>query len=85
MIEVTKKIKQSLEELKIFKTVEVAGGGFNGLDDLKVFSQKTPSARVALVNSSNILRTNEDTLEFMANLSILFTAKDEVSPRTTRH
>ncbi len=85
MIEITKKIKEKLEELQIFKSVEIAGAGFNGLEDLKKFSQIAPSSRVVLVNNSNITRTNEDTLEFMANLSILFTAKDEPDPRTTRH
>lgn len=84
MNELLQAIKETLQDTKLFKSVEVHGGGFSGVEDLKKFSQVAPSARVGLVNMGEILVSPEGMLECSLNLSIIFSSTD-INQQQTRH
>lgn len=84
MNELLQAIKKILVDSKLFKSVEIHGGGFSGVDDLKKFSQVPPSARVGLANMGDTLRDSDGTLTCSLNLSIIFSSAD-IKPQKTRH
>ncbi|UQY80122.1 putative phage protein [Candidatus Hepatincola sp. Av] len=84
MNELLQAIKKTLQDTKLFKSVEIHGGGFSGIEDLKKFAQVAPASRVGLVNMGEILATPEGMLECALNLSIIFSSAD-INPQKTRH